>query len=280
MNKPTLNNRVDHHHACAADLAAARRNATALDRFPVAVPETLEDAYAIQAEASRLWADEVVGWKVGRITGDLAQRCGKDRFVGPIFARTVSEAAPDDAAMFPVIHGGSAAFEAELVMLLGEDIAPSRTDWRVDEVKAFLSDVRLGIEVAGSPVREIGRLGALASIAAYGNNMALILGPPLDGWKQMSLDGVACCTVFDETVMGTDVAGSLPGGPLAAVAFALNQCAELGIALRAGTWLSTGAITGVHDVGPDQDCVADFGIHGAVRCRTAAVPALQTVHRA
>lgn len=254
----------------AAELVRARRAAIGLQAFPGNLPETLDDAYALQGEATRLWGDRIAGWKIGRITGEAEKRLGKDRFIGPMFTATVSHVATDEIAPFPIIPGGSAALESEIVAVLGQDIAPERTDWQRDEVRALLSGLHIAIEVAGCPVPGVGNLGPLASIAAFGNNLALIVGPAMADWQDVDMDEVACRTTIDGRIVGEAVAGQLPGGPLQAIAFALNQAAELGIALPAGTLLSTGAITGVHPIDQEQQALADFGRWGTLRCQSTA----------
>ena len=253
----------------ARTIAEARRAARALPGFPGPLPQTLARAYAIQAEAIALWEDRVAGWKIGRITGTDEARFGKNRFIGPIFAQTVRDAENDAVDAFPVIAGGSAALEVEVVAVLGRDAAPTDVQRNPEDVRALIGDLRIGIEVAGCPIPEMNDLGPLASIAAFGNNMALILGPVITDWRDRDLDTIACRSTIDDVEVGSAIAGKLPGGILTAVAFALDQAAELGIGLPAGTLLSTGAITGVHPVTIGQTCVADFGDLGLLRCRTA-----------
>jgi 2-keto-4-pentenoate hydratase len=253
----------------ARTIVEARRAAQALAEFPGPLPETLAQAYAIQAEAVALWPDHITGWKVGRITGDDAVRFGKDRFIGPIFSQTIRDADEEAADAFPVIAGGSAALEAEVVAVLDRRVEPMSVERSPEDIRALIGDLRIGIEVAGCPIREVGDLGPLASIAAFGNNMALILGPAIAGWRDRDLDAIACRSMIDGVEVGSAVAGKLPGGILTAMAFALDQAAELGIDLPAGTLLSTGAITGVHPVSIGQACEADFGDFGLLHCLTS-----------
>lgn len=265
---------TDHFQGPAKALSDARREAIGLPAYPGALPVGLEDAYAVQAEASRLWSGPVAGWKIGRIMGEAEQQYGKNRFMGPIFTSSISEVGVGDLAQFPIIRGGAAALEAEVVAILADRMEPGRADWSSQEVVPLLSGLRIGIEVAGCPVFGINDLGPLASIAAFGNNLGLILGPSVTGWPEVEIDGIACRAVIDGTEVGNGIAGNLPGGPLAAIAFALNQAAELGIVLGEGSLLSTGAITGVHPVEIGQYCETDFGPFGLLRCETvAALPA-------
>lgn len=255
--------------ASARTLAEARRAARGLPGFPGGLPETLKQAYAVQAEASALWGSPIAGWKIGRITGEAEIRHGKDRFIGPIFVETIICAEKGITSDFPVIAGGSAALEAEVIAVLAEEVAPIHIGRGRDEVRALIGDLYIGIEVAGCPIPDVNDLGPLASIAAFGNNLALILGPLIAGWRDLDLNAIACRSTIDDAEVGSAVAGKLPGGILTAVLFALDQAAELGIALPAGTLLSTGAITGVHPVSAGQTCEADFGGLGLLRCRTS-----------
>ena len=250
----------------AQALVDARQQAQALPAFPGDLPTTLDAAYALQADTIGKWGTDIAGWKVGRITGEAKERLGRNRFIGPIFMETVAYATADTLTPFPAIRGGSAALEAEIVAIIGQDIPPLRSDWRTEDIKTVVSGLHIGIEVAGSAVPDVSALGPLASIAASGNNLALILGMSIEGWRDKDVDGIMCITTIDGHVAGSARAGNLPGGPFQAIAFALNQAAELCIGIPAGTLISTGAITGVHSVEIGQRCLADFGPLGALNC--------------
>jgi 2-keto-4-pentenoate hydratase len=63
----------------------------------------------------------------------------------------------------------------------------------------------------------------------------------------------------------------MPGGPLESFRFLLEACARRGRPLRAGQLVSTGAITGVHEIRSGQSARVSFGRYGDLHCR--AVPA-------
>jgi 2-keto-4-pentenoate hydratase len=46
--------------------------------------------------------------------------------------------------------------------------------------------------------------------------------------------------------------------------------AKRGIALAPGQWISSGAVSGVHDAAPEQRVEADFGGRFKVACRLKA----------
>jgi 2-keto-4-pentenoate hydratase len=254
----------------AASFVAARRRAHGLAKFPGLFPSDLEDAYTIQLAAIDLWSDTIAGWKVGRLSPALADRFGMDRFVGPVFASGVTRLDGGEEADFPVFVGGSAAFEAEYVMVLGEDQPPLQTGVDIDQARRLVGEVRIGVEVAGSPLAVMSDLDALASIADLGNNNGQIVGPAIPLEILGDPRGMTCSTSIDGTLMRGATAAELPGGPLTALAFALDQCARLGFPLKAGQFVSTGAVTGMHWIRAGQRCVADFGRFGRIDC--LAVP--------
>jgi 2-keto-4-pentenoate hydratase len=59
-------------------------------------------------------------------------------------------------------------------------------------------------------------------------------------------------------------------GAVGAVRFLLELLARRGIAVPAGTWVSTGAVSGVHEVRPGQRVTARFGDTLAVTCTIEA----------
>jgi 2-keto-4-pentenoate hydratase len=252
----------------------ARLEAVALDVFPGSPPQSLDEAYAIQDAAIAEWPDPVCGWKVGRIAEPLAGQFGADRLVGPIFARGVREARGDDVVRFPVFEGGFAAVEAEFVVRLAVDAPAGKTHWTESEVARLVGALHIGIETAGSPLATINALGPTVIVSDFGNNAGLILGPRIDTWPRTPDHLLTSETFIETQSVGKGTAASVPGGPLAALAFALGCCARRGLPLKAGHLVSTGATTGVHDIRIGQSANAVFGGVGEIRCR--AVRALRS----
>ena len=259
----------------AADIAQAfvdaRCKGGSLSAFPGPYPADLDEAYAIQKAAIASSPRAIAGWKVGRLTPDLAERFGVDRFIGPIFQGDVQEARDGADADFPMFVGGSAAFEAEYMLVLGRDDTASGAAHSAESASALVGAVRIGIEVAGSPLATMPQCDSLASIADFGNNNGAILGAEV---PLSALDDPAqleCGTVIDDQLIRSASAADLPGGPLTAFAFALNMARELGHPLRAGQFVSTGAVTGMHPVRIGQHGLADFGRWGWVACLVVPV---------
>jgi 2-keto-4-pentenoate hydratase len=260
--------------AIARAFVQARRDAVALPGFPGSIPATIEDAYHVQALAIAQWPDRVVGWKVGYIAPELREPGGDERLVGPFFARALQHAAPGGTLDFPVFDGGFAAVEAELVFRLGADAPPDQRQWTPAQAAEIATHLHIGIETAGSPLATINDLGPRVVVSDFGNNAGMLLGPKIDGWRALSAPVLRCTTYVDGIEAGSATVETLEAGPLAALAFALSRCARNGRPLRAGDLVTTGALTGIHEVVAGQSARVDFGTFGSIACR--AVPA----HRA
>jgi 2-keto-4-pentenoate hydratase len=248
----------------------ARLDGVALPEFPGSFPASLSAAYAVQDAAIAQWPEAVCGWKVGRIGEPWLSRLGADRLVGPIFARGVREAPENAVVRFPTIRDGFAAVEAEFVAQLAADAPEGKTTWTAHEAGELIGTIRIGVEVAGSPLAAINELGPLAVVSDFGNNLGLIVGATVPDWRRYSPHQLSSETFIDGRSVGRGTAASVPGGPLAAVAFALGRCAERGLPLKAGYYISTGATTGIHEIQPGQRATVAFGGVGEIRCLTVA----------
>jgi 2-keto-4-pentenoate hydratase len=248
----------------ARRLTAARAAGEALDAFPGPVPADLSESYAIQEAAIGLWPDEIAGWKIGKVPPDGQARFGVSRLVGPIFRAKVQ--GPVHAGTFPAIPGGFAAVEAEVLYRLGADAPAGKLSWTADEALGLVADMHIGAELAGSPLAAINALGPAVVVADFGNNAGLIVGPPIPGWRDRTAESLTCATIVNGVRVGEGSAANLEGGPADCLAFLLGHAAGRGRPLKAGTWVSTGQLTGIHDVKAGDTATIDFGPLGQVRC--------------
>jgi 2-keto-4-pentenoate hydratase len=228
---------------------------------------TLAEAYARQDAAIALWPDEIAGCKVGGIGDSWAARFGESRLVGPIFRRNLWHARAGAVTPMPVIADGFAAIEAEHVFVLAASAPAARTEWTPAQAAELVGELRVGIELAGSPLATINELGPAVVVSDFGNNAGLLLGEPID-WRSRALESMTCETHLGGRRVGHGGAGAIAGGPLAALAFALGCCARRGRPLRAGAVVSTGACTGIHSVRIGEEARVTFAGAPQLCCRT------------
>ena len=248
----------------AETFVKARRAAVALGAYPGVPPSDFEGAYACQDAAIGLWDDEIAGWKIGRTGADFEAQFGSGRLAGPIFSRAVWRAGPHPIE-FPVFVGGFAAVEAEFVYVVGRDAPADKLVWDLDEARAMIGETRIGVETAGSPLATINALGPAVVVCDFGNNAGLIVGPAVP-----EADETLVCETFIEGVScGRGRAADMPGGPLESLRFLLQNTARRGRPLKAGQFVTTGAITGIHDIRPGETARISFGRFGEIACRAA-----------
>jgi len=255
----------------AGRFLAARRAAGGLANYPGAFPESLDEAYAIQDAAIAAWGQPVVGWKVGRINPPLVERYGADRLAGPIFAARefVAGTAPD----MPVFARGFVAGEAEFLLRIGRAPPARQARFTLAEAAELIDAVHVGIEIASSPLGAINRLGPVAVISDFGNNNGLVVGPAIPGWRDSGFERWPVTTRIDGVEVGTGRAAAFPDGAIGAARFLFELMARRGIALTPGQWISSGAVSGVHDAAAGQTVEARFGDSYSLTCTLkAAVP--------
>ena len=250
---------IDHQNVARAFLAA-RAEKTPLTVYPGAMPQTMAQAYAIQDRAIALDGRSVGGWKVGRIADELVEHYADNRLTGPIFRDEIFDGDAGAVPAMPVYSDGFAAAEAEVLLCLGD---VGTIDHDLDSIRASITDVRTGIEIASSPFPEINRHGPAVTASDYGNNKGLVLGPAIPGWRDRDLVSMPVEFFLDGQAAGAATMQTMLDGPFGSALFLVRALRVRGIAIPPGTWVSAGAITGIHEVRPGQ--CADALFDGKIR---------------
>lgn len=247
----------------------ARRQSRILTDYPGQRPLDLASAYRIQDRAIQLDGREVIGWKVGRINSPLSGEYKSDRLAGPTFFDTVIPAENGEKPDMPIHAGGFAAVEAEFML----HVRPGWHEVPADlaAAAALIDDVRIGIEIASSPYPGINTDGPLVTISDFGNNSGLVLGPRIADWAERDLSAIQVTMTIDGVQIAQASAATMLDGPFGAVRFLLGNLVERGIGIGVPLWISTGAVTGVHEVTLGQRAAAFFDGVGSVGCRIVAM---------
>lgn len=249
----------------ARTFVEARQDNNIIVQYPGTLPANLVDAYAIQDDAIRMVGKPIGGWKVGRIASHLVDHYDVNRIAGPIFAHSIRYADKAALADMPIL-GGFAAVEAELMIRIGMTVPP-QTD--LLSIRNYIDEVRFGIEIASSPFPEINDHGPAVTVSDFGNNFGLLLGPEIDDWQTRDLMSAPATLALEEKIVGRGALADMLDGPFGAVVFLADLLSSRGIALTPGTWVSTGAITGVHRIQHGQSVRATFDNQFEVSCTTS-----------
>jgi len=234
--------------AISNSILNARRTCSGLAEYPGDLPDSLCTAYRLQDLSMTRWPDTLVGWKVGGIDLQWQAKFASTRLCGPIYAKGLRYASSKDVVEMAIFDQGFAAVEAELIVELGDVSTLDVSALDEATIKAVIRNIYLGVEIASSPIRGVNDLGPVGPISDFGNNSGLIVGPALSEWQHRKLEDIVVTTEVHGTVFGP--ASPAPGmeGPLGAVHFLLQHLQQRNIAIPPGTLVSSGAITGVHEV--------------------------------
>jgi len=252
--------------AVAERFVSSRLKAVALPDFPGTLPADLDAAYQIQDAAIDIFPDEIAGWKIGGIPPVHREKLGAKSLGGPVFRKDVRYAAPGGSVEYGMYVGGFGAVEAEYMFEIGEDAPAGKTSYTTAEAIALVKRMICGVETAGSPLATINVIGPLAVVSDFGNNNGIIVGPEVPNWRDRVLSELTCETFINGKSVGTGTAANVAGGPIEPLRFVAELCAKRGRPLKAGMIITTGAITGIHDVVPGEVARVEFKGLGAIQC--------------
>ena len=229
-------------------LIDARRACEPISGFPADLPQSLEQAYAVQLESIANWDADLIGFKVGGVPPKFQKQFPTIWQAGPMFADQQYTVKDGESIYVTVFEGGFAAYEAELVFVLKDLDKLDAPLESIEETHKFIKAVHLGAEIASSPNPEVNNLGPGSIISDMGNNAGVVLGPeaPLSILRDFSKLEVVLH--IDDVEIGRATPNPGENGPLGALRFILNHFISLKgqLELPENCLISSGAITGVH----------------------------------
>jgi len=225
----------------------ARIACSGLSEYPGELPQSLETAYRIQDLSMSKWRDRLVGWKVGGIAPHLQDKFKQERLSGPIYASNVEYSPASEVIAMPVFEDGFAAIEAEFILELGDTSGLPDKDITERQIVDVIEKVYIGVEIASSPIQNINDFGPVAPISDFGNNSGMVIGAQIENWQQLDFSTVAVTVDIDGRLYGPTRTKPGLDGPLGAAKFLIEQLKLRGYAIPVGTYICSGAITGVHD---------------------------------
>lgn len=184
---------------------------------------------------------------MGGVPPAYLDRFDESFLAGPIFSRTVHWVANGGTVEMPVFEGGFAAIEPEFVFLLGTTPADDR--------------MFIGAEIASSPIPAINDYGPTAVISDFGNNNGLAIGPEVAAWRDCE-GATTVETRIDGKCIARRSLDDFRTAALVSLDFLRRHSYRRGFDLPAGTLVSAGAITGVHEAEAGAHALLDFGQFG------------------
>jgi 2-keto-4-pentenoate hydratase len=252
-------------------LVEARKAAISLPAFPGQLPSDTKTAYAIQHQSINSWPDEVSGWKVGGISTLFLEQFAARRLAGPIFKSQTLTVPDSEAVTASVFENGFAAVEAEFVIRTAVPLRPSEPVKTHEELKNCIASIHVGVEIASSPMADINELGPGAIISDFGNNAGLIVGPQIMNWRERAANDIDISVVINGVEAGA-IRTRISEDAFAAFEFLSDLSHARGIELPAGTLVTCGALSGIHDVEIGDQASVVFSGLGKLDVRVAKRP--------
>ncbi len=260
--EPTAQPAISHNQQAANLLIDAREQNQLIELPDSLTPQSLEEGYAIQDEIIKSGTWEQKGWKVAITNDALLEKAGiKEPVSGPLFGPWFSAEPMKYTHAFPSLYG----FEFELAFQMEKDLPMREQDYTVDEVKAAVKSMHLAIEPVGSRYKAGPVASGVALFAAdHAGNYSFVHSPAIEHWEDIDLESIEVVGYFDDKEVGRQTGDNVLGNPLNSLTWLANQLQDRGYHLKAGDWVTTGAIIGPVPVKPPVHVRGDFGDLGSV----------------
>ena len=236
------------------------------DRWPDLDLPTAYAAQRLLIERKVAAGEHVIGVKLGLTSRAKQQRMGISSPLTAVLTDRMLLPAGEPLRSDELIHP---RIEPEIVFVLGDRLqGPGMTAARV---LAAIDTVHAGAEVIDS--RYANFSFALPDVVAD-NASSARFAVGADGVSAVGLDLwlEACLLRRNGQVVDTATGAAIQGHPLDALAIAVNDLAERGEAIEAGSIVLTGGMTDAIPVRPGDDVRVDFTSLGSVTIRVEGTP--------
>ncbi len=242
----------------AHQLAAARDKGTTLS--PVGVPDTLEQAYALQQQVNEASGATITGFKIG---ATLPATMDALQVHEPVFGALYDRYTHTLGDTIAIHAAHNAKIETEFVVCLSAALHASKRHITLDDVTQATAWVAGGFEIIGS--RFTGQPLGVKLVSDAGGNIDFLYGQPYTDWQSLNLDNHgATLTINGEFVASGHSGMSIAGNPLGMVAWLANHPQLQPRGLIAGDMITCGTCTGLIPVKAGDQVCADFGELGIV----------------
>ncbi len=222
---------ADRASEAAERLAGAWRSGQRLAGLPPdLLPQSKDDAYAIQDAMIDRLGGTIGGWKVGPVD----KGSGRNSAPVPAWAIHHTPAEVPAAAFQPL-------GEVEIAVSLGHDLPGRGAPYGGTDIAGAIAGLHAAVEVVGSRFLNRKQLGPLASIADLQACAAIVVGEPATDWQGLEVGDTRMELVIDGGSAGRSDGAWSTAEMLQAVAALANQALARGRPLRAGQFIITGA---------------------------------------
>lgn len=209
----------------------------------VDTPGSLEEAYLIQDEVHRLFETEagmgpLGGHKIALTSRAVQELCGVDQpAYGKVFAGTIRPS-PARVQLSDYLRLG---LEFEVAVEIGRDLPAAEAPWDRARIADYAAAVLPAFELIEDRNADYGDLDAASILADRCWCAGVVLGPRVEGWRQLDLAAAPVELAWNGEVVERAVTGDSLGHPFEGLAWVANHLAGRGQALRRGEIVITGS---------------------------------------
>ncbi len=247
----------------AAQLLITAREENKLIELPEPIkPKTLEEGYKIQDQIIQNIGVPQKGWKVAITSDNLMKMAGITEPVsGPLFDKWIYSEPYMITDGAPALYG----FEFEFAFKMAKDLPSRQQPYSRDEVEAAVGSMHLAIEPVGTRYTQGPVKSGLPQFAAdHGGNYGFVYGPAINNWQQIDLKNIVVKGFFDNNNVGQELGSNVMGDPVNSLTWLANHLLKRGYYLKAGDWVTTGAVVGPIQVKPPVKVRGVFGDLGSI----------------
>jgi len=225
-------------------------------------PDTVEQAYEIQALLEKLRSEPVVGWKIAATAIPGRRHINVDR---PLAGRLFESICYTDGVSLPFGRNRMAVAEAEFVFTLGRSLPPRELPYSEEDVASCIQSLHPGLEFPDSRFKDFTLPGTVGLIADNACAAQFVLGEPTsEPFDPRTLANHKTQLYINEIEVTNGQGSDVLDGPLSALVWIANTLSDAGVGLSAGQFITTG-VTGLPSAIKAGDHVcADLGVYGSV----------------
>jgi 2-keto-4-pentenoate hydratase len=226
-------------HEAAKLIAGAYRDGSFVTLPDHCRPSDPDEGKVICDLAAGYLGRPVEGWKVGHANEAKRRELGR---ATPVAGRYFPGMIVGSPATIPANRIRGPYVEGEYVVRFGRDLPPIDGTYGRDEVLAAIDQVIPAIEFAEVRSPAVTDRDVLDLTAFNAGAFRLVLGEPIEGWRDLDLDALDAEIRLDGRTCATAYHGSERTDPFWSTEFFANEMSTRGIAVEANQVLSTGVI--------------------------------------
>lgn len=228
----------------AEQLKAARLSCVPVQRLDeLSGGATLKQAYQVQDAFTKVHKTGIVGYKVGAAS-DASQKIvgAKEPFFGVLYSSETFQ----NGAKLRRKDFFNPGMEGEFAFRIGRDLDAKLAPFSIEDVSNAIDAVLPAIEICDNRFQSWKSVSLEEIIGDNAFHGALVIGEPVQDWRQFNLLTHEIGLTFDGKEVGRGPGELILGHPLKSALWLANKLTEYGKSLRKGDLIASGTCTGLH----------------------------------